>query len=139
MDLAQYNSLTQSEVDVYLATLNRVDYEPEGIAVELWDGQPFAGLTIKKIKETWGETFWLVKQKGTLLFVSLPEITQESVVENMTMAAMEAKAAEHFRGRLKPEYREPTPTPEPYQPTNADLPQQMADLQADLIIAGVIV
>lgn len=34
---------------------------------------------------------------------------------------------------------EPEPTPvEPYQPTNAEIVQVISDLQADLIIAGVI-
>lgn len=31
-----------------------------------------------------------------------------------------------------------TQTPEPYQPTNAEVAQMISDLQADLIIAGVI-
>lgn len=30
------------------------------------------------------------------------------------------------------------PTPEPYQPTNAEVTQMISDLQADLIIAGVL-
>lgn len=32
----------------------------------------------------------------------------------------------------------PRPTPEPNQPTNADIAQLVSDLYADLIIAGVI-
>ena len=30
------------------------------------------------------------------------------------------------------------PTPEPHQPTNSEVAQMISDLQADLIIAGVI-
>lgn len=37
-----------------------------------------------------------------------------------------------------PWYKEPIPTPEPYQPTNAEVAQMISDLQVDLIIAGVI-
>ena len=33
---------------------------------------------------------------------------------------------------------EPEPEPIPYQPTNAEVAQMISDLQADLIIAGVI-
>ena len=32
----------------------------------------------------------------------------------------------------------PEPEPQPYQPTNAEVAQMISDLQADLIIAGVI-
>lgn len=37
-----------------------------------------------------------------------------------------------------PWYEEPKPTPKPYTPTNAEVAQMISDLQADLIIAGVI-
>ena len=33
---------------------------------------------------------------------------------------------------------EPEPEPHPYQPTNAEVAQMISDLQADLLIAGVI-
>ena len=33
---------------------------------------------------------------------------------------------------------QPEPEPQPYQPTNAEVAQMISDLQADLIIAGVI-
>ena len=33
---------------------------------------------------------------------------------------------------------DPTPVPQPHEPTNAEIAQLISDLQADLIIAGVI-
>lgn len=36
-------------------------------------------------------------------------------------------------------YDQPLPEPQPYQPTNAELAQQVEDLRIDLMIAGVIV
>ncbi len=32
----------------------------------------------------------------------------------------------------------PDPSPQPYSPTNAEIAQMISDLQADLVIAGVI-
>lgn len=39
---------------------------------------------------------------------------------------------------FNPFTEEPQPKPLPYQPTNAEVAQMISDLQADLIIAGVI-
>ena len=48
----------------------------------------------------------------------------------------ESKLVEVFG--FNPFTEEPQLEPQPYQPTNAEVAQMISDLQADLIIAGVI-
>ena len=48
----------------------------------------------------------------------------------------ESKLVEVFG--FNPFTEEPQLKPQPYQPTNAEVAQMISDLQADLIIAGVI-
>ncbi len=61
----------------------------------------------------------------------------EGHVEPSWVELTEEELLVQFNGVNPFEEKEPI-VPEPYQPTNAEVAQMISDLQADLIIAGVL-
>ena len=61
----------------------------------------------------------------------------EGYVESSWIELTEEELLAQFDGFNPFEEKEPI-VPEPYQPTNAEIAQMISDLQADLIIAGVL-
>ncbi len=54
------------------------------------------------------------------------------------VSATEANLGQRYVDGVWEDVPQPQPEPEPYQPSNAEVAQMISDLQADLIIAGVI-
>lgn len=69
-------------------------------------------------------------EEGICICVGTPNITG--------VIATEENLGQKYVDGVWEDVPQPEPEPQPYQPTNAEVAQMISDLQADLIIAGVI-